>query len=142
MRRPEEDCNIATRISVVIYAIRKMIESGLSANAPCPARPLSSAKINELQRHGLHAILSPYVFISPSSFTVTALWFCRTNHAWYWTPTKPKTYEIDDLKLVNWSLIARNMDIVAVGGRWNGEWPAFRNIELIRWIADTDQTYL
>lgn len=80
------------------------------------------------------------MFISPGSKNITPLWFYRTNHAWYWTPTDPK--EFKNIILSNWLIIYPGGSLKVIGGYWNGQEPADRNIELIHWLESTDFKFL
>ncbi|KAH0794683.1 ankyrin [Histomonas meleagridis] len=141
---PKENCNEATNISVVIQAINNLYENASTRNGSYEnAKSLSELEINELKEKGLQPTYSPDVFISPGTFLlVTPLWFYRTNHAWYWTPEEPKSYYIYDLLLSNWSIIDENTPIEVIGGDWDHQMPADRNVRLIRWLASTGLKYL
>ena len=103
--------------------------------------PLNEEEINELNNHGLIQTNSPYIFESPSSFLVSSLWFYRTNHAWYWTPKEPKINKNEEYEC-NWLIIYPGGSLRVIGGFYNGEEPAKRNIDLIHWLESTRLKYL
>lgn len=144
-RRENEQCNVATRIGIAISAIQRLVtghrqNTGLSATSP---RSLTHSQTQELRDRGLKQTTAPNVFISPSSLFVTTLWFYRTNHAWYWTPRQPKSLtSLDDLQDCNWSIIGETDPIIAIGGDWDGQQPAGRNITLITWLGETRLRFL
>ena len=138
--------NIATNIQVIIKAIRniynnkKKITNKLSLIKKART-PLNEEEINELNNHGLIQTNSPYIFESPSSFLVSSLWFYRTNHAWYWTPKEPKINKNEEYEC-NWLIIYPGGSLRVIGGFYNGEEPAKRNIDLIHWLESTRLKYL
>lgn len=134
-----ENVNKATDIFYLISALKRLIGVGNASigESISNAKSLSIAELNELKDHGLHQTSSPYLFISPRSFTVTALWFYRTNFGWFWTPTKPKSDHLAHLRECNWSFIHPYFHIKAIGGYYDQRAPASRNIELIEWLATT-----
>lgn len=136
-------CNAATNIQTIIEAIRIIYYSKITntlAFIKKARAPLTKKEIKELGTHGLIETENPYIFISPSSEGVTPLWFYRTNHAWYWTPTEPK--EEDDYYISNWLIIYPGGSLKVVGGYWDGIEPASRNISLIHWLESTGLNYL
>ena len=100
---------------------------------------LNENQINELKIKGLELTNISNILISPPSYYTTPIWFLRTKHAWYWTPLKPEKI---DLNKSNWMLIYTNNSIKAVGGIYNGEEPAPKNIEIIQWLENTKFNYL
>ena len=92
-----------------------------------------------MKNHGLIKTDSPYIFISPKSKNVTPLWFYRTNHAWYWTPTEPI---LEDDYMSNWLIIYPGGSLKVIGGYWHGKEPALRNINLIHWLESAGLKYL
>ena len=144
-RRPNEECNVATRIGVVISAIQRMLKGPRqdARFATAPARNLTHRQKQELSNKGLQETTAPNVFISPSSTFVTTLWFYRTNHAWYWTPREPNSVtSLSDLQECNWSIIGETDPIIAIGGYWDGRRPADRNVTLITWLGETRLRFL
>jgi len=109
-----ENVNIATKISIVMYAIntlynnRNLIEMEKAKQLP---KELSEEEIDELRNHGLYKTLSPQLFISSKFDYYPELLFYRTNHAWYWTERseifrKKKDFnDINKLKICKWSII-------------------------------------
>jgi hypothetical protein len=138
-KRPEEKCNVATEMHYIALALRNTLGSWRST---LPAKRLSQAEIQELKSHGLVPKCNSDVFISPASFWVAALWFYRTNHAWYWTPTQPHTFDVKDLKKCNWSVIWHNEPDRGIGGCWDGSRPAYRHCQLIAWLISTGLRFL
>ena len=92
----------------------------------------------DLLEKGLVLTGIPNLFISPRSVDATPIWFLRTKHAWYWTPTKPDNNDFD---LANWMIIVPNNSLKVIGGNWNGEEPVKRNIDLIHWLEKSKLTY-
>jgi len=138
---------VATRMSVILTAIRSMHEQFLTCperrnQGRLPARRLSDEAIAELETRGLRPTESPWVFISPATLYVTPLLFFRTNHSWYWTPIVSHSHDIHDLRECNWSIIRLHEDIRAIGGFWNGAEPASRNVLLIESLSETGLKYL
>jgi len=123
-------------------AVNSIYDPNNFIRARLPAKLLSSQEIEELSSHGLQATTSPFIFLSPASASITALLFYRTNHAWYWTPTLPKDYSMNEIKNLNWSIIHQYKSIVAIGGFWDGLRPARRNIDIIEWLISTKLKYL
>jgi len=65
-----------------------------------------------------------------ASTYITPIWFKRTSHGWYWTPTDPDPSE----DAVNWMPVSREQ---VVGGVWNGQRPAPRNLVILAALAET-----
>ena len=132
-----EECNIATDIRVVVSAIQSLLSSGKTDLDITigDAKTLSEQEIQELGEHGLQPTTNHDIFISPASTLVTQLWFYRSNHAWYWTPKDPGNYRIENLVLSNWTIIERDFPCKVIGGKWDGEEPANRNVKLINWLS-------
>ena len=144
-RRQSENANVATRISVIVGAIKTMYNQYVenkSIRGRNPAKTLNSTDIDVLNEHGLKPTEMDNLFISPASKGVTALFFFRTNHAWYWTPHVSVRHTLDDLKECNWSIIIKHREKKAIGGPWDGEEPASRNIRLIEWLWEKGLDYL
>ena len=140
-RRPDMKVNVGIRAPLTIQAIARVINVNIAHHKP--AKDLSHRELQELKLLGLHPTKNKFLFISPSSLFVTPLWFYRTNHAWYWTPTRPDSYdEIDLLGRCNWLEIGVGKSKSVFGGYWNGETPAPRNIVLINKLAATGFKYL
>ena len=138
----ELKCNAATNIQTIIIALRVIYNSKINNKLSIIKRartPLTEEEINELKDHGLIKTDSPYIFISPRSKNVTPLWFYRTNHAWYWTPTEPNK---EDNYISNWLIIYPGGSLKVIGGYWHGQEPAQRNIILIHWLESTGLKYL
>lgn len=140
-RRPDMKVNVGVRAPVAIQAIEKVINFNIAHHKP--AKDLNHRELQELKMLGLHPTNNKFLFISPSSLFVTPLWFYRTNHAWYWTPTRPDSYdEMESLRRCNWLEIGVGKSKSVIGGYWHGETPAPRNIELIDKLAATGFKYL
>ena len=67
-------------------------------------------------------------YISPASPYVTPIWYMPTCFGWYWTPNDPSSDEVDS----NWMPVTA---LAVVGGSWNGEIPARKNVKIIRWLS-------
>lgn len=139
-RRPGMKVNVGVRAPVAIQAIEKVINVNIAHHKP--AKDLNHRELQELQMLGLHPTKNKFLFISPSSVYVTPLWFYRTNHAWYWTPTRPDSYDIIELRRCNWLEIGVGKSKSVIGGYWHGQTPASRNIVLIDRLAATGFNYL
>ena len=87
-----------------------------------------------LIKKGLDLTDIPDLFVSPPSLFVTPIWFLRTKHAWYWTPTEPNTNDFDK---PNWMIITPKNSLKVIGGYWDGIEPAQRNIDLIHWLENS-----
>lgn len=134
-----EICSKATEIYCLITALNNFVKNEISSFALTigNSKKLSLDEIKELNEHGLQSTDSPFVFISPRSKNVTPLWFYRSNFAWFWTPMEPKSFSLSDIKECNWSLIDMNLEIKAIGGKYDQVSPALRNVNLISWLAKT-----
>lgn len=140
-RRPDMKVNVGVRAPVVIQAIKKIINVNIAHHKP--AKDLNHRELQQLKMLGLHPTTNKFLFISPSSHMVTPLWFYRTNHAWYWTPTRPDSYdEVGLLRRCNWLEIGVHKSKSVIGGYWDGQMPAERNIVLIDKLAATGFNYL
>ena len=140
-RRPDMKVNVGVRAPVAIHAIDKVSNVNIAHHKP--AKDLNHRELQELKMLGLHPTKNKFLFISPSSLFVTPLWFYRTNHAWYWTPTRPDSYdEIELVRMCNWLEIGVGKSKSVIGGYWNGQTPASRNIVLIDKLAATGFKYL
>lgn len=136
------NCNAATNIQTIIDAIKIIYNFSIRNKISFiknARTPLTKKEIKELESHGLIETDCPYIFISPESPGVTPLWFFRTNHAWYWTPTEPKE---DDYYTSNWLIIYPGGSLKVIGGFWDGIEPATKNIVLIHWLESTGLKYL
>ena len=131
-------------INIIIRAIRSLIQQNKNTKEETlsDAKTLSQIEIHVLKNTGLIGTENPCVFISPGSLGVTPLWFYRTHYAWFWTPTQPKTFSLNNLKFVNWSIIQPNFPIRAIGGMWNNAMPAERNVELIKFLINSGLRFL
>ena len=134
----------AMNINVILRSIKGLAHQ----NKITPLQTLFSAKklslteLHVLRKEGLKETDNPYVFISPGSQGITPLWFYRTNCAWFWTPTEPKNFTLDEIKKCNWSLIQTNFPIKVIGGMWNNRGPATRNVFLIQFLINSGLRFL
>eukprot|EP00833_Pecoramyces_ruminatium_P001647 jgi/Orpsp1_1/1175679/evm.model.c7180000054793.1 len=104
-----ENEKIATKISVIIYAI----------HAP---KKLSTDELNELKNHRLQRIqkikiknsnkasYSNKIFVTSDVDSSQELYFYRTNHAWYWTDeineaNENEKFRLKNLKKCKWRII-------------------------------------
>ena len=127
---------LATNINVILDAIRSLVHRNIIEHKETlpPTKVLSNSDKDFLINKGLKPTENPLIFISPSSFLVTPLWFYRAQYSWYWTPKEPKNYNMDEIKKCNWSLIQENRPIIAIGGEYNNAEPAERNVKLIMFL--------
>lgn len=63
------------------------------------------------------------------------------------TPTRPElkeiqTYNLDQIRECNWLVIGKNMSKKVIGGYWEGQVPAHKNINLINAFASSDTKYI
>ena len=140
----DNQIKLATNLNIVIESIKSLVKNNIKR----PLETLSSAKelilseILLLEKIGLKRTDNPFVFISPASFLVTPLWFYRTQYAWFWTPKEPKNFTMEEIKKCNWSIIKSNKPIIAIGGIYNNQKPALRNIKLIKFLIDSGLKFL
>ena len=131
-------------IDIIMRAIKGLVYK----NKIKPSETLSDAKklsLNELhilRKEGLKETDNPNLFISPASQGITPLWFYRTHYAWFWTPTEPKNFSMEELLKCNWSLIQDKFPIKVFGGLWNNIPPADRNIVLIKHLINSELKFL
>ena len=136
--------NVALHINIILRAIRSLVhQNKISPEYTLSkAKELSVSEINALKQEGLKDTDNPFVFISPATPGITALWFYRSHYSWFWTPKEPHNYNIEEIKKCNWSIIQGMYPIAAIGGPWNGFPPAERNITLIKFLRDSGLKFL
>ena len=134
----------AININIILRSIKGLVHQNkiTSLETLSLAKKLSLTELHVLRKEGLKDTENPYVFISPGSEGITPLWFYRTHYAWFWTPTKPKNFTLDEIKKCNWSLIQSNFPIKAIGGMWDNSEPASRNIILIQFLIHSGLRFL
>ena len=106
---------------------------------------LSSTEIKKLSIQNLIEIKDKdnnVIFESPGEQGITPLWFYRTHYAWFWTPTEPKNFALEELLKCNWSLIKNNLPIIAFGGKYDREEPADKNKNLINYLINSNLEFL
>ena len=135
--------NIGINIDIIAKAIKLNYFEKINSNQPKINKKeenkfLTKTQIDELNKKGLKITNIPNLLVSPPSSLVTPIWFLRTKHAWYWTPTKPNKNDID---LANWMIIYPKNSLKVIGGYWDGIEPAQRNIDLIHWLETTKLKY-
>ena len=139
-RHSDKKVNVGVRAPVVIQAIEKVINVDIAHHKP--AKDLNHHELKELNKLGLRS-KNKFLFFGPSRLFVTPLWFYRTNHAWYWTPTRPGSYdEIELVRRCNWHEIGDGKSKIVIDGDSNGNTPGSRQTELIDKIAATGLDYL
>ena len=134
--------DVASNIQIISKAIKLNYDSKkrkILKNIPKEPKSLTQNQIEELNEHGLTLSANPNILISLPSKNITPIWFYRTIHGWYWTPTKP---EKDDINKSNWMIIFPGNSLKVIGGYWDGIEPAYRNIKLINWLETTDLKFL
>ena len=156
-RRPEESCNVATRIGIAISAIRKLIQSNRrdARFSVGPAKQLTRSELQQIDSMGLRATDVSNVFIYPGSYyeirfwvriqlyKTTPMWFYRTNHAWYRTPGRPKSLEnLGQLQMCDWTVIGETDPVVADGGCCDGKQQAPPHVQLVNWLSRNGMQYL
>ena len=137
------DYNIAINIDIIIKAIKlnyleKNNNNLDNLKESKYIRFLAENHAYDLLEKGLVLTGIPNLFISPRSVDATPIWFLRTKHAWYWTPTKPDNNDFD---LANWMIIVPNNTLKVIGGYWDGKEPVKRNIDLIHWLEKSKLIY-
>ena len=136
---------IATNIDAICKAIdlnyneKNNIKNSVNFFQKMKQHILSEEEINELIKTGFEFTDIPNILVSPHSFFVTPIWFYRAHHAWYWTPIKP---DKDNINRSNWMIISPKNSVKAIGGIYDGEEPAPKNIDLIRLLETTKLKYL
>ena len=140
----ENNIYSALNIKIVLRSIKSLIHQNKinPKETLSDAKKLSLTEIHFLRKEGLKETENPNVFISPASQGITPLWFYRTHYAWFWTPTEPKNFTMEELIKSNWSLIQGNFPIKAIGGIWNNLAPASRNVILIKHLIDSGLRFL
>ena len=134
--------DIASNFQIVSIAIKLNYDSKkIKRLKYISKRPkfLSQKQIDELNDHGLTLRANPIILISLPYKNITSIWFYRTIHAWYWTPSKP---DKDNINKSNRMIISQGNNLYVIGGYWYGIEPAYRNIKLINWLETTDLNYL
>ena len=142
-RRSDKKVNVGVRAPVTIQAIEKVINLDIAHHKP--AKDLNDSELQELNKFGLRSITgNKCLFMGPRRLFATPLWFYRTNHAWYWTPTKPDSYhKLELLRRCNWHEIGDDGKSKSViGGDSHGKKLDSRKTELIDKIAATGLNYL
>ena len=136
---------IATNIDAICKAIelnyneRNNIKNSVYFYKPKKQHILNEEEINELKNIGLELTDIPNILVSPPAFITTPIWFYRTKHAWYWTPTRP---EKDNINRSNWMIISPKNSVKVIGGIYNGQKPAPKNIDLIHFLEASKLKYL
>lgn len=133
---------IATNIQIISKVIELNFNSkikNLTKNIEKEGNLSTNKHIQELKSKGLELTPIRNIFISLPSEDATPIWFYRTRHAWYWTPTKP---DKNHLNKANWMIIFPGNSLKAIGGEWDEIKPVQRNRDLIHWLEKTDLKYL
>ena len=141
--------NIAINMEKAFEAIQIVINNFLNDKSafikkgngfiPKQVKNLTDTELLVLRNKGLRVSSIPEIFISLGDWLVTDLWFYRTNHAWYWTPTQPNKNNIDNS---NWLIICSGCSLKVIGSEWDGDEPADKNINVIHWLASTGFDFL
>lgn len=134
----------AVHINIIINSIKSLVSRNIQKPliTLSPAKNLSKSELDYLEKIGLQSTNNQNIFISPAFFIITPLWFYRTQYAWFWTPTRPINYNMEEIKKCNWSLIKSNMPIIAIGGIYNNRPPAQKNIKLIKTLINSGLKFL
>eukprot|EP00300_Choanocystis_sp_HF-7_P008690 c16053_g1_i3.p2 GENE.c16053_g1_i3~~c16053_g1_i3.p2 ORF type:complete len:373 (+),score=70.40 c16053_g1_i3:1358-2476(+) len=133
--------NVAIDICTIHRAVtRCFARFGVSGNI-MHARPLTETLLQELRSIGLNPTESSFVFLSNELFSTSPLYFYRTNQAWYWTPTMPRSLGLQHLLECNWVEVM-DQRIRVVGGPWDGHQPAQRAVGLIKQLSASGLKYL
>ncbi|CAG0897926.1 unnamed protein product [Darwinula stevensoni] len=111
-RHKTEEYNVSVRMKYAMSALEKVYETGEKF---ARIKILSSDDYSELENMGLKE--KNGVLISPWSFGVTTIWFYRTPHHWFWTPTQPDGNRDSDLRQCNWTLISNVHEAASEQGR-------------------------
>ena len=132
-RCPKNKWNVAIHMFFVQDSILRDFERN-NILSPTVISQLNASYIKELEQNGL-VCLDGSVFVSPASFYVTPIWFKRTFHSWFWTPTDPQNDP-------NWMIISTDVDLKVIGGSWEGKEPALKNIKIIKFLQESGNKYL
>lgn len=137
------DYSIAINIDAISKALKLNYSENMNNQQNTPQKRKESKfstemNIYNLIKKGLDLTDVPNLFVSPPSLFVTPIWFLRTRHAWYWTPTEPNK---NDFYESNWMIIIPKNSLEVIGGYWDGIEPAQRNIDLIHWLEKSKLTY-
>ena len=134
----------STIIAFVASAIERTLQFGHFCCLDTDLAKLPDEKILKLEEIGLESTDNPLLFISPGSPMITPLWFCRTAHGWYWTPTRitPHDIELKNFSVANWMEIGEFCQMKVIGGRWNSIEPARKNRIIIGKLAASGALYL
>lgn len=134
----------STIIAFVTSAIERTLQFGHFCSLDTDLAKLPDDKILKLKEIGLESTDNPLLFISPASPMITPLWFCRTKHGWYWTPTEitAREMELKNFCVANWIEIGEFCQMKVIGGRWNSIEPAKKNEVIIGKLATSGAFYL
>ena len=139
-RRPSESVNVGVKIEFVREAIgvlwrrhHRVLQQERAVPPPpfIKVQALTDDGNQTISDLGLMETKHPHVFERaerPDSVGITRMWFFRTAHAWFWTPSEPyQTGELGYLRECNWMRICpqtRATFHVVVGGDWHDQEPA------------------
>ena len=139
----EKNENFVVNLQIISLAIELSFFSKIKNlnNKKINSNDLNEIQIKELNKIGLQLTEKKNLLISPASFMVTPIWFFRTPHAWYWTPTEPeKSYS--NLKNLNWMIVFPDNSLKVIGGFWDGIEPAKKNINIIHWLEKNGSKFI
>ena len=142
----ENDKFAAHNINIFLESIKSLVYSQKISPEETLSEPkkLSLREKRKLKDKGLKEIdnNNDIIFESPASQGITSLFFYRTHYAWFWTPTEPKNFALEELLKCNWSLIKNNLPIIAFGGKYDREEPADKNKYLINYLINSNLEFL
>jgi len=123
------------QLATVVGAIKRdFLKNGIK---PAPSKPVHLTKdhIESLNTLGLQIVQegNDTLLVSPPSAFITPIWFVRTQHGWYWTPTEEDS---------NWMRITIFDSLMVIGGFWHGVIPAEKNVKIIKYLQVHGWQYL
>ena len=145
------DCNIGVKISSVEEAIRTIWLRHHPQENPPPVMRVRDLTESEIDGLGLgRCRISSRIDNNCFSFEhhpeegadsengrVVRVWFFRTCHGWFWTPTQP-TDNMDGLRECNWMRVGSK----CVGGEYHDQDPPPPSLELIQSLLASGFEYL
>ena len=139
----DKNDNFVVNIQIISLAIELSFFSKIKKinKKKTNSNDLNEFQIRQLNKIGLQLTDKKNLLISPASVFVTPIWFYRTPHAWYWTPTEPEK-SFSNLKNLNWMIIFPDNSLKVIGGFWNGIEPAKKNIDIIHWLEKNGLQYI
>ena len=136
VQKPTQGPNTINSLAVSLHTVFTSHLSNLVPSNSVITNPIDmSSYETKLKEQGLEHCSMPNgkysecnMYVSPGIPYVTPIWYIPTCVGWYWTPTDPEKED----ESINWMPVTK---LAVVGGRWNGEIPAKKNVKIIRWLS-------